>query len=99
MKRHVPGLYSGKVTLFRAKEVGQMYEHVGPRLGWDVTVLPRLDIVEVPGTHDTLVRKPNVKVLAAGLDDVLSRGSGERPAPFGNSTEETANRQVVVGAR
>jgi thioesterase domain-containing protein len=75
LRRHVPSRYTGNVTLFRAREVARVYEHTGPRLGWDTTVLPSLDVVQVPGGHDSLVREPNVRVLAAGLEEVLRRGS------------------------
>ena len=75
LKRFVPATYDGPVTMFRAKEIGLMYQHAGPRLGWEPAVLPRLSIIEVPGTHDTLVREPNVRVLSAGLDTVLQRAS------------------------
>ena len=50
---------------------------MGPRLGWTSTVLPDLDVIEVPGGHDSLVREPNVRILAEGLEDLLRRGSGE----------------------
>jgi thioesterase domain-containing protein len=68
--RHSPRRYDGPVTLFRAREVAPVYRHVGPRLGWG-DLLPRLNVVEVPGTHDSMVRGPNAHVLASTLDDVL----------------------------
>jgi acyl transferase domain-containing protein/thioesterase domain-containing protein len=71
LRRHVPSAYSGKVTLFRAEEIGLMYQHVGPRLGWDAAVLPALEIVEVPGSHDTLVREPHVRLLGERLEGLL----------------------------
>ncbi len=77
LRRHTPAPYSGKVTLFRAQEVAQVYEHMGPRLGWTSTELPDLDVVEVPGGHDSLVREPNVRILAEGLENLLRRGSEE----------------------
>jgi thioesterase domain-containing protein len=75
LKRHVPAPYAGPATLFRAQELGLMYQHIGPRLGWDETLLPALTLVEVPGNHDSLVREPNVRVLAAGLEDLLQRAA------------------------
>jgi thioesterase domain-containing protein len=75
LKRYTPKPYAGRVTLFRAKEMARPYEHVGTRLGWDEQTLPNLDVIEVPGGHHSLVREPNVRVLAAGLDAVLLRGA------------------------
>jgi thioesterase domain-containing protein len=74
-RRHVPGPYAGRVTLFRAREMDRVYSHVGPRLGWEPALLPRLEVVEVPGNHDTVVREPNVGVLASLLEDLLLRAS------------------------
>ena len=72
--RHSPGPWAGPVTLFRAHEVAPVYRHVGPRLGWD-ELLPHLDVVEVPGTHDSMVRGPNAHALATLLEDLLRRAS------------------------
>jgi thioesterase domain-containing protein/aryl carrier-like protein len=75
VRRHVPSSYTGEVTLFRAQYVDTTYQHVGARLGWTEALLPKLRVVEVPGDHDSLVREPNVRVLSAGLDEVLRRAS------------------------
>jgi thioesterase domain-containing protein len=71
----VPGTYTGEVTLFRASHIEKIFEHVGSRLGWTEELLPNLQVVEVPGTHDSLVREPNVSMLSKGLDEVLARAS------------------------
>jgi acyl transferase domain-containing protein/thioesterase domain-containing protein len=71
LRRHAPAGYGGKVTLFRAQEIANVYSHVGPRLGWDEAMLPHLSVVEVPGGHDSLVREPNVRVLASGIEQRL----------------------------
>ena len=90
--------YSGRVTMFRAQEVARAYDQVGPRLGWSETVLPMLEVVEVPGGHDSLVREPNVRLLASGLEDVLRRDGGSVPATGGNEVKnETRDRKVTVG--
>lgn len=94
LKNYVPASYAGQVTLFRAQEVARAYDHVGPRLGWSEAVLPRLDVVEVPGGHDSLVREPNVRVLSAGLESVLTRDGGKKPA---GNVAETLDRKVTVG--
>jgi hypothetical protein len=57
-------------------------------------VLPRLEVVEVPGGHDSLVREPNVRVLASGLEDVLRR-DGAEAASGGNVIKN--DRKVTVG--
>lgn len=61
-----PGPYAGNVLLFRARLIHGTYEHVGPKLGWD-DLIPRLEVVEVPGGHDSLMLEPNAHVLASTL--------------------------------
>jgi thioesterase domain-containing protein/NAD(P)-dependent dehydrogenase (short-subunit alcohol dehydrogenase family) len=79
LRHHVPAPYSGRVTLFRARDIAQVYDHLGPRLGWTLTELPNLDVIEVPGGHDSLVREPNVRILSEGLEALLSK-SAQSPA-------------------
>ena len=94
LKKYVPAPYAGRVTLFRAQEVARAYDHVGPRLGWSEAVLPQLDVVEVPGGHDSLVREPNVRMLASGLEEVLRRGGEQAPSA---ETAAKNDRKVTVG--
>jgi len=72
VERYQPAIYDGEVTLFRAREVAEVFAHVGTRLGWDRT-LPNMRIEEIPGDHDSLVLEPNVQVLTAQLREVLER--------------------------
>ena len=64
--RYRPRPYSGKITLFRARMIAEPYQHVGPTLGWG-DLLPNLEVVEVPGGHDSLVLEPNVQILVTNL--------------------------------
>lgn len=70
-ERYRPSVYDGAVTLFRAREVAEVYQHAGPRLGWDA-YLPHLEIHEIPGDHNSLVLEPNVQLLTAILRDTLA---------------------------
>ncbi|AEI66239.1 type I polyketide synthase [Corallococcus macrosporus] len=78
--RYVPSPYAGPVTLFRAQEIHAIYAHMGTSLGWEPLV-PALNIREVPGDHDSLVREPNVHVLGRllreALDDAQPGSRGE----------------------
>ena len=77
LRRHVPTRYAGKVTLFRAEEIANVYAHVGPRLGWDEATIPDMDVTTVPGGHDSLVREPNVRILAQSLEARLAINAGK----------------------
>lgn len=64
--RYQPRPYDGRVTLFRATE-GRILFHREPTLGWHRVARGGLDIHEVAGTHEALVRRPWVEDLAERL--------------------------------
>jgi thioesterase domain-containing protein/acyl carrier protein len=72
--RYRPKRYEGRVLLFRARMIAEIYQHMGPTLGWQ-DLVPGLEIVEVPGGHDSLVLEPNVQVLASHLTRAMAHGS------------------------
>ena len=39
---------------------------------------PALEVIEVPGDHDSMVLEPNVRVLAAKLKSVIARVEGDK---------------------
>jgi amino acid adenylation domain-containing protein len=60
--------YPGLLTLFRAEV--QPYELVKSRdLGWNSVAAGGIEIVDIPGTHDTLIEQP---ALLTALRDVLA---------------------------
>ena len=62
--------FEGPVTLFAAEEVWWMYAHVGQDRGW-LKYIPQLEIIPVPGDHDTMVTEPNIQVLGSYLRGLL----------------------------
>ena len=38
---------------------------------------PELEVIEVPGDHDSMVLEPNVRVMAAKLKAVIARAEGQ----------------------
>jgi thioesterase domain-containing protein len=73
--RYRPKPYSGTVVLYRAAEVAAEFRHAGPKNGWD-ELTPKLEVVDVPGDHDSLVYEPNVGVLTSHLRATLHRAAG-----------------------
>src|SRR5262249_34152635 len=67
-----PQLYAGKVTLFRARSQPLFGRH-GADLGWGKIAAGGLEIRVVPGTHDSILKEPHVKVLAQEFKAALSR--------------------------
>jgi hypothetical protein len=88
------------VTLFRpALEVAHVLgagrrtnarrEFVFDDNGWSAHVA-RLDVIEVPGDHDSMVLEPNVRVLAAKLQKCLrALAPSARPLPPDSPCRET----------
>ena len=70
--RYRPRAYDGRVLMFRARLIDEIYRHMGPTLGWR-DVIPHLEIIEVPGGHDSLVLEPNVQVLTSHLSEAIAR--------------------------
>ena len=47
---------------------------------------PALEVIEVPGDHDSMVLEPNVRVLAARLREAIA-ALPDTPAPFAQAAE------------
>jgi len=66
MLDYTPRIYSGRLTLFSASEETAA-GHDESITGWKTLASGRLEIHNVPGTHYTLIREPNARVLAEQL--------------------------------
>ena len=62
-KNYDPKTYPGKITLFRAADLGPDMEY-DPRMGWDRLAGGGLETHVIPGYHAHIVRDPRVRVLA-----------------------------------
>jgi amino acid adenylation domain-containing protein len=61
-KQYVPQIYGGDIMLFIAEESLEMNRNFGA--GWAAKVLGKLEMEEIPGTHQTILDLPNVAKLA-----------------------------------
>jgi thioesterase domain-containing protein len=66
-----PRPYSGHVALFRARRQSYM-RTLDPTLGWATLGIPSIEVHTVPGDHLTMLREPNVQVLADQLTESLA---------------------------
>jgi thioesterase domain-containing protein/acyl carrier protein len=71
LRAYVPKVYPGRVTLFRARTRPLLRMH-GLDLGWSKLAGGGLDIHVIPGNHETILKQPNVQVLAARLQSCLA---------------------------
>jgi amino acid adenylation domain-containing protein len=70
-----PGAYPGKITLFRATELGGGIQH-DLQMGWNRLAGGELETHLIPGYHAHIVLEPRVRLLAKQLRDVLSKAQG-----------------------
>jgi amino acid adenylation domain-containing protein len=74
---YVPGIYDGRVVVFRAEEslafepaLREAFGSAGeraPDLGWQKYASQPVEVISVPGDHVTMITSPNVQTLAAQL--------------------------------
>jgi thioesterase domain-containing protein len=78
LREYAPAVYAGRVTLFRARTRPLFREH-GPDLGWGRLAGGGLEVVDVPGNHDTVLREPRVRTLAQALQARLRQAQADCP--------------------
>ena len=67
----VPKRFSGNVTVYRIQK--QPYYRVRDEaLGWGKRVEGRVDVEYIPGAHATILRDPNVQVMAQNLRERIA---------------------------
>lgn len=102
--------WKGRLTVFRPKPDVRYRLSGGRRLmanrnivlddnGWSAHA-SSLDVIEVPGDHDTMVLEPHVRVLAARMRQILSGGTLVRLAdsPEQGCTHAAGVRQPEMAA-
>ncbi|MGX0902378.1 acyl transferase domain-containing protein/thioesterase domain-containing protein/acyl carrier protein [Roseovarius sp. MBR-79] len=71
---------SGKWRVSNGQWVSSERAYVLPDNDWS-GFAPNLSVTEVPGTHDSMVLEPNVRVLAARMRRVIEAAEGTQDAP------------------
>lgn len=67
--------YKGSIVLFRAKD-GHYNNEYDEDLGWSKFVKGKTTVITVPGDHNSIFEEPNVPVLAAKMNELLSKMHG-----------------------
>ena len=57
LRHYVPKLYEGDVVLFRALDDPDA-DFSDPTMGWTASVQGRIEVIDAPGTHNSLVHDP-----------------------------------------
>ncbi len=84
VRRYVPTVYEGYVTLFWASQ--DLRASVDFVEGWRELAAGGLEVHEIPGTHLDLVKEPHVSELASKLQSCLD--SSQAKAPISASTSQ-----------
>lgn len=74
IRNYVPKLYQGTVTFFSAMEEICPEENL---TGWRRLAQGGVNVVEVPGDHQTMIKEPFVSELAKALEKSISQSNSE----------------------
>lgn len=66
VRDYTPRTYPGRVTLFRARRQ-PVFRWREPNMGWGRLAQGGVEVIVVPGFHQTVLREPNISVLADKL--------------------------------
>jgi amino acid adenylation domain-containing protein len=84
---YAPGVYDGRLTVFRCRERDELFverlkragvDAVDPSLGWGEFSTGPVEVEEVPGHHDVMCNEPYVAGLAERLAACISRAEAEQ---------------------
>jgi thioesterase domain-containing protein/acyl carrier protein len=73
-QNYVPHPYSGRVTLFRARD-RDLLDVSGHDMGWRRIALDGVDVHVLPGDHSNILSDPNAQRLADRLRDCLMKAA------------------------
>jgi thioesterase domain-containing protein len=85
LTKYQPQPYPGEITLFRAKK--QSLSNFNHTLCWDALVGDRVTVTVIPGTHESMLKEPNVQIIAAKIRALLDESHAQSHA---NSEPELA---------
>jgi acyl-CoA synthetase (AMP-forming)/AMP-acid ligase II/thioesterase domain-containing protein len=82
--RYAPGVFAGRLDLFRAEEP-RVDGYAYPDMGWQGLARHGIAVHDVPGGHQTLLAEPSLQVIAGRLLERLMSAAGDpsRAAPPG----------------
>ena len=72
LQSYEPRPYAGSVLLFRPK-TRPLFHGLTPDLNWGLVVTGGVEVITIPGDHETILQKPNSLLLAKRLQAVLDK--------------------------
>lgn len=68
--------WTGRVILIRADDPHFVFDALGESYGWDKIIRGGIEVLRVPGNHDTLMLEPNATTMVKTLWRALDSGPG-----------------------
>jgi surfactin family lipopeptide synthetase A len=75
---YVPGLFNGKVTLFKPQKNYDFFPD--PKMGWGDVALGELEVIEIPVNPHAMLLDPYASSLAAALIERITPGRPANPS-------------------
>jgi amino acid adenylation domain-containing protein len=66
LRNYRPRPYAGSLTLYKARSQPLICSSETDS-GWGKLVSGRVEVIEIPGNHDNIIREPRIRLLAAAL--------------------------------
>lgn len=82
-ERYQTPAYDGPMVLFRAQQGYTPYLNAGPQLGWQAHLRGHIRVVEIPGSHVSMLSEPGLSTLAQGLRQELARADASKDLSSG----------------
>jgi len=85
---YVPAPYDGSAVLFRVRadrSRGELDHSDDEHNGWATVIRGGVEVIDVPGTHTSIVEEPHVRTLAQSLRAVLDRALADYRQEAGGS--------------
>ncbi len=87
MKTYNPKPYPGRVTLFRARS-RPLLNTFDPAASWEKLAPGRVEVKDIPSSHEGMFRKPNVYQLAKCLRACIDQVSDQERHPQANLADK-----------
>ncbi|MGA8595614.1 MAG: non-ribosomal peptide synthetase, partial [Bryobacteraceae bacterium] len=78
ISKYEPGAFTGYTVLFKTQD-SDLYS-ADPMLGWKAIATGDLEIHQVPGDHDTMLRSPQLELVVEQVAKVLAKASSTTEA-------------------
>lgn len=79
LKTWEPPVYAGRIVLLRSadRSVDLQFD---PRLGWERKATGGVTMIDIPGEHATMLREPNVRLVAERVADCVRAAAKNTPS-------------------